>query len=280
MRAAKRKTSMEITLTKTDSKTSNTTFSTRMFSLLTHSYYYIGIYTHLICFGDVPEENKTYNLCLAAMYHNGYALLDVPEHLKTAEMCMMAVKNTGYALKYVPESIKTHEMCLIAVQTIGWMLHYVPHLMKTPELCRIAVEKDAIAFSAVPEHMKTYEMCRIAVERDEDALLWVPEKFQTDALISIALANFPAAKRFIKKKITVIHGSPKQMPEKAYDTLEMGYDEDSAIVDGELMVDFHDEFKYGRFYRKTTFEDFILKSKKNPTTREAITEYTIYQAKI
>ena len=68
------------------------------------------------------------------------------------------------------------------------------------------------------------------------------------------------------------------MPEKAYDTLEMGYDEDSAIQDGELMVVFHNEFKYGRFYRKKTFEKFVLESKKNPTTRETITEYTIYQA--
>jgi hypothetical protein len=68
------------------------------------------------------------------------------------------------------------------------------------------------------------------------------------------------------------------MPDKAYDTLEMGYDEDSAIKDGELMVDFHNEFTYGRFYRKPTFEKFILPSKLNPATREAIIEYTIYQA--
>ena len=201
-----------------------------MCSLLTHSYYYIGIRANLISIRDVPEENKTYNLCLAAIYHNGYAILAVPEHLNTAEMCMMAVKDTGYALKYVPE------------------------------------------------HMKTYEMCRITVERDEYALLWVPEEFQTDTIIRIALAWYPQAARFIKKNIPVIHGSPKQMPEKAYDLLEMEYDEQSAIQDGELMVDFHDEFKYGRFYRKKTFEDLVLESKKNPTTRARISEYTIYQA--
>jgi hypothetical protein len=68
------------------------------------------------------------------------------------------------------------------------------------------------------------------------------------------------------------------MPEKAYDTLEMGYDHYTSIKDGELMVDFHNEFEYGRFYRKATFEKFILPSKKNPATREAIVEYTIYQA--
>jgi hypothetical protein len=68
------------------------------------------------------------------------------------------------------------------------------------------------------------------------------------------------------------------MPEKTYDTLQMACDEESAIQDGELMVDFHKEFEYGRYYRKATFEKFVLPSKKNPTTHEEITEYTIYQA--
>jgi hypothetical protein len=167
---------------------------------------------------------------------------------------------------------------MMAVKCSGTALEYVPHLMKTEELCRIAFENSTYSLPSIPEHMKTYEMCLIAVQYYEDALLCVPEKFQTDAVISIALANFPDAKRFIKKKITVIHGSPKQMPKMAYDLLELGYDEESAIKHGEIMVDFHDEFKYGRFYRKTTFEDFILKSKKNPTTRLLITKYTIYQA--
>ena len=153
-----------------------------MCSLLTHSYYYIGIRANLISIKDVPEENKTYNLCLAAMYYNGYALYFIPEHL------------------------------------------------------------------------------------------------QSDEIIQAALLEYPEAVKYIKKTITIIHGTPKQMPPKAYDTLEMGYDEDTAIQDGELMVDFHDEFKFGRFYRKKTFEDMILPFKKNGYTGVAIREYTIYQA--
>ena len=70
------------------------------------------------------------------------------------------------------------------------------------------------------------------------------------------------------------------MPDKAYDTLQMGYDEETAIQDGELMVDFHNEFDYGRLYRKATFEKFILPRKKNLYTDVAIREYTIYQAKV
>jgi hypothetical protein len=45
-----------------------------MCSLLTHSYYLIGIHTRVIYLRDVPEENKTYNLCFTAIYYNGYAL--------------------------------------------------------------------------------------------------------------------------------------------------------------------------------------------------------------
>ena len=60
----------------------------------------------------------------------------------------------------------------------------------------------------------------------------------------------------------------------------MGYDEETAIQDGELMVDFHDEFKFGRFYRKKTFDEMVLPRKKNGYTGVAISEYTIYQAKV
>jgi hypothetical protein len=70
------------------------------------------------------------------------------------------------------------------------------------------------------------------------------------------------------------------MPPNAFDTLEMGYDEQSAIQDGELMVDFHDEFAFGRFYRKATFEKFVLPSNKNAFTGAKIEEYTIYQAAV
>ena len=82
----------------------------------------------------------------------------------------------------------------------------------------------------------------------------------------------------VSKNMTIHHAEAKQMPDKAYDTLQMGYDEDTAIQDGELMVDFHNEFENGRFYRKKTFDELLLHSKNNPLTRERIKKYTIYQA--
>jgi hypothetical protein len=91
---------------------------------------------------------------------------------------------------------------------------------------------------------------------------------------------FKVRKQFgmLRRDLQFMLETPKNMPENAYDTLQMGYDEETAIQDGELMVDFHDEFQYGRFYRKKTFETLVLPNKKNGYTGATITEYTVYQA--
>jgi hypothetical protein len=200
----------------------------------------------------------------------------------TYEGCLAAVQKNGATIQSVPEHLKTYEICLAAVHQAGWVILDVPHHMKTFELCLAAVQQDGWWIQLVPDHMNTHELRFAAVQRNGYALRHIPKHQQTDEIIQAALLQNPDAVKFIKKTITItiLHGTPKQMPPKAYDTLEMGYDEESAIQDGELMVDFHDEFDYGRFYRKATFEKFILPRKKNGYTGVAITEYTIYQAKV
>ena len=150
--------------------------------------------------------------------------------------------------------------------------------MTTHEICLAAVQQHGYVLYDVPDEKKTPEICLAAVQRSGYVLMYVPAELQSDEIIQVAITEDPEAVNYIKITITIHHGTPKQMPEKAYDTLEMGYDKETAIQDGELMVDFHDEFEYGRFYRKATFEKFILPSKKNGYTGVAIREYTIYQA--
>jgi hypothetical protein len=152
--------------------------------------------------------------------------------------------------------------------------------MRTPEICLAAVKQDGYAIMYVSYKKRTAEICLAAVKQQGWAYRWVPEDIITPEMIAVAIENSPDVVELMTKRVKIHHGTPKQMPEKAYDTLEMGYDEYSAIVDGELMVDFHKEFDYGRYYRKATFEKLVLPSKLNPATREAITEYTIYQAKV
>jgi hypothetical protein len=218
--------------------------------------------------------------CLAAVQQYGTALLFVPDDKKTPEICLVAVQQHGTALEFVPDDKKTHEICLAAVQQYGCALTYVPYEKKTHEICLVAVQQRGYAILFVPDDKKTPEIFLAAVQQNGYVLMYVPAELQSDEIIQAALLQNPEAVIYIKKTIKIHHGAPKQMPEKAYDTLEMGYDEETAIQDGELMVDFHDEFTYGRYYRKATFEKFVLPSKKNPLTSEAITEYTIYQAKV
>ena len=148
----------------------------------------------------------------------------------------------------------------------------------TPEICLAAVQQNGYALRFVPDEKKTHEIILVAVQQRGMVLQFVPEHLQSDEIIQAALLQNPEAVKLIKKTITIHHGTPKQMPDKAYDTLQMGYDEETAIQDGELMVDFHNEFDYGRFYRKKTFDDMVLPFKKNGYTGVAIREYTIYQA--
>jgi len=167
---------------------------------------------------------------------------------------------------------------------------YIPEDKKSPEVFSLAVKSCGMSFQLVPEAMRTSEMCMDAIMKYNFMVKFIPQHLLTDEMITAVISNSYVVGKFINKtrmelyyaanKIKIHHDTPKQMPDKAYDTLEMGYDEETAIQDGELMVDFHKEFEYGRYYRKATFEKFVLHSKLNPTTRERIKEYTIYQAKV
>ena len=125
----------------------------------------------------VPEELKTYKLCLAAIKQQGLVLRKVPKALRTPELCLAAVKEYGLAFRYVPKALKTPELCLIAVKDEGTELRHVPEALKTPKLCLAAVKHDpwGCALNHVPEALKTYELCLAAVKQNEEAIICVPK---------------------------------------------------------------------------------------------------------
>jgi hypothetical protein len=51
---------------------------------------------------DVPEEERTEELCRQAVSEDGLALEFVPEHLRRSKICLIAVKQNGMALEFVP----------------------------------------------------------------------------------------------------------------------------------------------------------------------------------
>lgn len=74
-----------------------------------------------IYFGFVPEEE----LWLKTIKRNGLNLRFVPEEFKSYEMCLAAVEQNGLALEFVEE--QTEELCLAAVEENGLALKFVKH---------------------------------------------------------------------------------------------------------------------------------------------------------
>jgi hypothetical protein len=74
----------------------------------------------------VPEEHRTYALCLVAVTQDGGALEYVPLEHRTYELCLAAGTQYGWALEYVPEEHLTYELCMAAVTQCGMALRYVP----------------------------------------------------------------------------------------------------------------------------------------------------------
>lgn len=125
---------------------------------LTISSWYSDIQNKGGSLAEIPENERTPEMCFAAIRYWGAALEYVPDIYKTYELCLDAVRhNTPVdegcsALAFVPEALKTYELCLEAVRhdyliSVFWenghsvefdyaaAIHFVPEKLKTPELC-------------------------------------------------------------------------------------------------------------------------------------------------
>ena len=148
----------------------------------------------------VPEDLRTPEICSLAVNHNGDNLNIVPEKYKTPELCLKAVQNIRrdqrdqFHLNAVPEDLRTQEICSLAVNYNGFNLYYVPKKYKTARLCLEAVQnaKGQFLLRSVPEQLRTPEICLEAVRIDYHNLAFVPEKFKNERIYLEAVKNgFP-----------------------------------------------------------------------------------------
>lgn len=170
-------------------------------------------------FKEIPYEERTLLLSMAALRAYGGNLCEVPENFRTAEVIMAALENNGLALEYVnpekmtnriidtallnshgeaikfiPEENRTREICMAAVELSGWMLHYVPDNLKDEEMCRNALKPSPLTgftdykvLGLIPYEsviMETLEACH----RDNNAgfhlLHAISDKDLTDKIAS------------------------------------------------------------------------------------------------
>jgi hypothetical protein len=75
----------------------------------------------------VSDSSDEYELCLAVVKEQGWALACVPEEYRTPELCHIAVQNDriGSSLRHVPVKYKTPEFLLkVAFKSDDIILHF------------------------------------------------------------------------------------------------------------------------------------------------------------
>jgi hypothetical protein len=106
---------------------------------------------------DAEKNTYSEEEWLALVGYEGNRLRYVPEESKTYKLCLAAVKHTGPTITYVPRDHMTPELCLAAVQQSGIVLRSIPNELKTPEICLAAMKNGGFT-SDVPEDKLTPEM--------------------------------------------------------------------------------------------------------------------------
>ena len=86
------------------------------------------------------ENNEEYQKWLEVVENDGIDLYKVPEEFKTYEMCMVAIDSDSGAIDSVPLEHKTKELCETVLRYDGFQLINVPEELRTFEMCKIALE--------------------------------------------------------------------------------------------------------------------------------------------
>jgi hypothetical protein len=89
----------------------------------------------------IPRNQKTYDVCLAAVKYTGNALCHVPSEYIDENMCCTALEDdrmTADIMKQIPFSKRSYRICMKAVEFSFSVLKYIPEEHKTLELCMIA----------------------------------------------------------------------------------------------------------------------------------------------
>ena len=152
---------------------------------------------------NIPEHQRTPEICLAAVKGHGWALQYVPEPLRTPELCKLAVSNCGAALLYVPDALKTDALCMTALNQNGRALMFIPDERKSIEFCLAAVQQNGEILRLVPPHLQTHEVCLAAVRQNGEALRHVPKKRVTKEICEAAVQQTHKAYEFIPKQIVL-----------------------------------------------------------------------------
>lgn len=143
---------------------------------------------------NIPEQYKTYELCLDAISRDSHAIKDVPESIIDSKMCWVAVSKNYSSLKEVPRKFVTKELCLEALHESRLAFDDIPYDLLDEDICweyiRTGNEKFSL-YSKIPKEFLNQEMCLEMIKRDPFCFIYIPEQYRNEECCLAAIEHCP-----------------------------------------------------------------------------------------
>ncbi len=149
---------------------------------------------------DIPEAERNFSICMAAIAHTPRALRDVPSALRSSpRLCREAVRRDGYALESVPPALlaegSEHRRALCDLAYASPRpprMRHVPEDLLTEDRCLRSLRWAPRDLDDIPEHLLSSRICLSWVQHipaEFDPLIdEIPERLRDDQ-IGIALLS-------------------------------------------------------------------------------------------
>lgn len=154
----------------------------------------VGHYKNIsdIIITDIPKELKNEYFYIELCKKDGRFLQYIEDEDKTLDICMAAVKSTPIALRHVPEKYKVYDIICVALTSNGVTLQFIKLDKRTEEYCLLALQSSPNALRYFPETLKSLKICIDTVKRDMSCIKYVPDIFllevYQESILNIGLA--------------------------------------------------------------------------------------------
>lgn len=144
---------------------------------------------------DLPNGQRTPEVCEAAIHRNGRAFKDVPLWLRTLRLANLAVGTYPPAYLHAPHGVrKDFGLAKLALRRGGLSVwDGVPPEIRNYELCQFAVRTNGALLKVIDARFRDFDMCKAAFGSGGADLADVPEIFLQDAnfWLGVALKHIP-----------------------------------------------------------------------------------------
>lgn len=155
---------------------------------------------------ELPEEDRTRAVCMAAIALDGQMIQFVPEAFRDYDLCFLAMQKSGHwnsnnasygghcPLSYVPPHLRDDMMIETAIQANGYNLLALDEAYRSDALIDIAVSSRGHVLSypgLLSESQKTYRryLKALSAEQDPLSLDYVPKAMRDYKICYTALKN-------------------------------------------------------------------------------------------